>query len=147
MDPGLCAAVVAYFDSKNENELEALKRSLIKKPETLETEILPHFHPTYEALKPLVRKWWMILYLGHRYHGDEFFNIHHHADDIRRREERRLRKQRVLDTFNSKPRTLARSPTQTPSLTDTPSAGHQAVSPTSSPAASMQPARKEQQAS
>ncbi|KAG6806574.1 hypothetical protein H0H92_010777, partial [Tricholoma furcatifolium] len=71
----LSRAVDQYFDGDSQT-LRRRKGGLLKHPELIEEEIIKHFHPYFDGLKPLVRKWWKILNLGYRYRAKEFYNIH-----------------------------------------------------------------------
>ncbi|KAF5376752.1 hypothetical protein D9615_007829 [Tricholomella constricta] len=66
-----------YFDA-DEHTLKEKKRGLFQTPKTFETNIIAYFHPYFDSLKPLVRKWWARLCLAYRYHGNEYYHIHSH---------------------------------------------------------------------
>ncbi|KNZ71924.1 hypothetical protein J132_05198 [Termitomyces sp. J132] len=69
--------VVALFEGSDE-VLKKKKSSLHGDWESFEGEVVAHFHPYFEPLKPYVRRWWTTLILGYKYRAEEFYNIHDH---------------------------------------------------------------------
>ncbi|KAH0580066.1 hypothetical protein H2248_002880 [Termitomyces sp. 'cryptogamus'] len=70
-------AVVALFEGADE-VLKKKKSSLHGDWESFEGEVIAHFHPYFEPLKPYVRRWWTTLILGYKYRAEEFYDIHDH---------------------------------------------------------------------
>ncbi|KAG6821962.1 hypothetical protein H0H92_015895 [Tricholoma furcatifolium] len=74
-DVDLSRALFQYFD-RNDHALISKKGGLFRRPQLIEEEIIKYFHPYFDGLTPLVRKWWKILIIGYRYRAKEFYNIH-----------------------------------------------------------------------
>ncbi|KAF5376667.1 hypothetical protein D9615_007823 [Tricholomella constricta] len=66
-----------YFDGK-EDILKDMKHQLLEVSDTFESDIIASFHPYFDSVKPLVRKWWARLCLAYRHHGNEYYHIHSH---------------------------------------------------------------------
>ncbi|KAF5376731.1 hypothetical protein D9615_007838 [Tricholomella constricta] len=66
-----------YFNAK-EHILEDMKLRLFQTSDTFESDIIASFHPYFDSLKPLVRKWWARIRLAYRHHGNEYYHIHSH---------------------------------------------------------------------
>ncbi|KAF5376753.1 hypothetical protein D9615_007828 [Tricholomella constricta] len=66
-----------YFDA-DEHILEKMKHRLFETSDTFESDIIASFHPYFDSLKPLVKKWWERICLAYRHHGNEYYHIHSH---------------------------------------------------------------------
>ncbi|KAG5643655.1 hypothetical protein DXG03_000535 [Asterophora parasitica] len=75
--PPLRRVIIKYFDAPREL-LKDSKPQLLLRPELLDDEILPLFHPYFDPLKPLVRQWLSTLILAHCYRGHEWYYIIQH---------------------------------------------------------------------
>ncbi|KAG6836602.1 hypothetical protein H0H93_006238 [Arthromyces matolae] len=77
--PALVECLRNCFDG-DEGAIKQYKMWLLQKSNSKKfaDEIVAHFHPYFEPLKPYVIKWWSILMLGYKYRADEFYHIHGH---------------------------------------------------------------------
>ncbi|KAG6810393.1 hypothetical protein H0H93_015010, partial [Arthromyces matolae] len=82
-DQGLIDVVQKCFNG-TEEEIKNYKRSFLSETNSalFEKNVVAHFHPYFEPLKPYVLKWWSILMLGYKYRGYEFYNIHSHIKSL-----------------------------------------------------------------
>ena len=69
------------FDA-DEKSLLKFKSDLLMSPQKMARDILPHFHPYFETLKPMVLQWWYTLRLAYRFRAFEYDHIHTHIIDI-----------------------------------------------------------------
>ena len=117
-NPQLRDLVTHLFDGEPE-VLMKKKADLHLHWTSFEENIIVHFHPYFNPLKPFVLQWWNTLILGYKHHADEFYNIHDHIlriideaidhvknipDDEKAKEaeleRRRIRKEHRLGTFS-----------------------------------------------
>ncbi|KAG6884649.1 hypothetical protein C0993_009285 [Termitomyces sp. T159_Od127] len=76
-DPKLQDLIPHLFEG-SQKEIETTKRGLHRTWTSFEEQVIMHFHPYFDPLKPLVLKWWNTVILGYRYCADKFYNIHSH---------------------------------------------------------------------
>ena len=67
--------IFCFFDS-SEDTMRANKRHLFMHPDKLEEFVLGNFHDYFHSLKGLVKEWFHVLLLAHKFHAFEYHNIH-----------------------------------------------------------------------
>ena len=73
---GLRRVIYYLFDS-DMNTMQDNKAQLFTHPLDLEPFILDNFHPYFQPLKEVVKEWFHLLILAHKFHAYEYYNIHH----------------------------------------------------------------------
>jgi len=59
--------VLRLFDDPDSTSLAENKRELFAQPTHLLSHVFPHFSEYFEALKPMLRDWFLVLSIGYRY--------------------------------------------------------------------------------
>jgi hypothetical protein len=81
-------ALIEYFDGDIRTLMftkgSVFNRSYDQTSSTMEEELLSNFHEYFEPIKPVVKKWWMILRSGFEFRGYELADIHNMVLNILR---------------------------------------------------------------
>ena len=71
----LWIAVWCLLDS-DFDRLRQRKQMLFRTPENLEKDVLRHFHPYFNSLKPFISEWFSLLRIAHRFRSYEYYTLH-----------------------------------------------------------------------
>jgi hypothetical protein len=134
---GLRATIYRLFEAHNPSKY---KGELLATRRLMEEAVVPHFHPYFDNLKPLVLQWWNILFLAYKFRAYEYHHIHElignvlqstinnlsnnvdtemDSDDTKREiTRRRDERQRTLQAFSKPPTPHSLESLQTPSSHD-----------------------------
>lgn len=77
----LWIAVWCLLDS-DFDRLRQRKQMLFRTPENLEKDVLRHFHPYFNSLKPFISEWFSLLRIAHSFPYYEYHTIHTRVLDI-----------------------------------------------------------------
>src|SRR6266498_586206 len=67
--------VHCFFDS-DMDMMATNKREIFKHPSEFEQYVLDKFHGYFQPLRDLVKEWFHLLILAHKFHAFEYYNIH-----------------------------------------------------------------------
>ena len=68
---GLCRVVQCFLTMMAVN-----KREIFKHPNEFKTYVLDNFYPYFQPLKDLVKEWFHLLILAHKFRAFEYYTIH-----------------------------------------------------------------------
>ena len=68
--------VIYYLFDSDMATMAANKARLFTHPAEFEPYILNNFHPSFQPLKEVVKEWFHLLILAHKFHAYEYHNIH-----------------------------------------------------------------------
>ena len=70
------------FENVNLSDLALQRQNLVMDLLLFNQDILNHFHPYFEPLRPMMEKWYTLLQRGRSYHSIEYDHIHIHVKAI-----------------------------------------------------------------